>query len=63
MWNAATDEHIGDGDKWFTAGNCHHNAATTTTTMLAHSSMSNEEWGIWRQGISCEENRQEKRDQ
>ena len=31
--------------------------------MLAYSSMRNEEWGIWKQGISHVENRQEKRDQ
>ena len=28
MWNRGVsecgDEHIGEGDKWFTAGNCHH---------------------------------------
>ena len=29
--------------------------------MLAYSSMRNEEWGIWKQGISREENRPEKR--
>ena len=54
------DDWVGKGYNESIEENAYFSLFALSKITHAYSSMTNEEWGIWKQGISCEENRREK---